>query len=117
MMERVLLEVEEAGGVVLGEEVEREVMAIWVVNTMVMETGKEAVVQAEVEAEAEAVEGVVATVAVGEVMVFLKSSKMEGMVVEEEEAVIFDQMNQFKECLRYPDCVIQLALEHMDACS
>lgn len=98
MMERVLLEVEEAGDVVLEEEVEREVMAILVVNTIMMETGKGAVVQAEVEAEAEAVEGVVAIVAVGEVMVFLKPSKME--VVEEEEAVIFDQMNKCMECLR-----------------
>lgn len=92
MMERVLLEVEEAGDVVLEEEVEREVMAILVVNTIMMETGKGAVVQAEVEGEAEAVEGVVVIVAVGEVMVFLKPSKME--VVEEEEAVIFDQMNK-----------------------
>lgn len=92
MMERVLLEVEEAGDVVLEEEVEREVMAILVVNTIMMETGKGAVVQAEVEVEAEAVEGVVVIVAVGEVMVFLKPSKME--VVEEEEAVIFDQMNK-----------------------
>lgn len=98
MMERVLLEVEEAGDVVLEEEVEREVMAILVVNTIMMGTGKGAVVQAEVEAEAEAVEGVVAIVAVGEVMVFLKPSKME--VVEEEEAVIFDQMNKCMECLR-----------------
>lgn len=98
MMERVLLEVEEAGDVVLEEEVEREVMAILVVNTIMMETGKGAVVQAEVEAEVEAVEGVVAIVAVGEVMVFLKPSKME--VVEEEEAVIFDQMNKCMECLR-----------------
>jgi len=56
-----------------------QVMAILVVNTIMMETGKGAVVQAEVEveAEAEAVEGVVAIVAVGEVMVFLKPSKME----------------------------------------
>lgn len=100
MMERVLLEVEEAGDVVLEEEVEREVMAILVVNTIMMETGKGAVVQAEVEVEveAEAVEGVVAIVAVGEVMVFLKPSKME--VVEEVEAVIFDQMNKCMECLR-----------------
>lgn len=98
MMERVLLEVEEAGDVVLEEEVEREVMAILVVNTIMMETGKGAVVQAEVEAEVEAVEGVVAIVAVGEVMVFLKPSKME--VVEEEEAVIFDQMTKCMECLR-----------------
>lgn len=97
MMERVLLAVEEAGGVVLGEEVEQEVMAIWVVNTMVMETGKGDVVQAE--AEAEAVGGVVAIVAVGEVMVFLKPSKMQGVVVEEEEAVIFDQMNRYMKCL------------------
>lgn len=97
MMERVLLAVEEAGGVVLGEEVEQEVMAIWVVNTMVMETGKGDVVQAE--AEAEAVGGVVAIVAVGEVMVFLKPSKMQGVVVEEEEGVIFDQMNRYMKCL------------------
>jgi len=93
MMERVCLEVQEAGGVVLGEEVEQEVMAIWVVNTMAMEIGKGAVA----EAEAEAVEGVVAIVAVGEVMVFLKPSKME--VVEEEEAVIFDQMNKYMQLL------------------
>lgn len=97
MMERVLLEVEEVGGVVLGEEVEQEVMEIWVVNTMVMEIGKGAVVQAE--AEAEAVEGVVAIVAVGEVMVFLKPSKMQGVVVEEEEGVIFDPMNRYMKCL------------------
>lgn len=98
-MERVLLEVEEAGGVVLGEEVEQEVMAIWVVNTTVMETGKGAVVQAEAEAEVEAVEGVVAIVAVGEVMVCLKPSKMQGVVVEEEEAVILAQMNNKEKCL------------------
>lgn len=97
MMERVLLEVEEVGGVVLGEEVEQEVMEIWVVNTMVMEIGKGAVVQAE--AEAEAVEGVVAIVGVGEVMVFLKPSKMQGVVVEEEEGVIFDPMNRYMKCL------------------
>jgi hypothetical protein len=98
-MERVLLEVEEAGGVVLGEEVEQEVMAIWVVNTMVMETGKGVAVQAEAEAEVEAVEGVVAIVAVGEVMVCLKPSKMQGVVVEEEEAVILAQMNNKEKCL------------------
>jgi hypothetical protein len=54
-----------------------QVMAIWVVNTTVMETGKGAAVQAEAEAEVEAVEGVVAIVAVGEVMVCLKPSKMQ----------------------------------------
>lgn len=97
MMERVLLEVEEVGGVVLGEEVEQEVMEIWAVNTMVMEIGKGAVVQAE--AEAEAVEGVVVIVAVGEVMVFLKPSKMQGVVVEEEEGVFFDPMNRYMKCL------------------
>ena len=48
-------------------------MAIWVVNTMVMEIGKGVVA----EVEAEAVEGVVAIVVVGEVMVCLNPSKMQ----------------------------------------